>query len=136
MTVIADKFGHCVKCHRNLVYEQIIGDKPVTRFDTDYSEAEYLLDDGSKMRVAICKPCKEQLVEKDSVAIMDSVKQGWADEVAQLPWTAEKKQEHMDKYSKLEIVSRAEGIAPDVIEDKLIKYKEDKDGDSSEELHI
>ena len=136
MTVIADRFGHCVKCHRNLIYEQIIGDKPVSRFDTDYSEAEYLLDDGSKMRVAICKPCKETLSEEDNVSIMDCIKAGWTEEVEKLNWTAEKKQVHLDRYSKLEIISRSEGMPIDIIENKLTEYKESKNGDSLKNIHV
>ena len=76
--IIPDEYGYCVLCHRNLRYEQVINDKPMMRFSTDYDETEYLLDDGSKMRVAICKPCKNTLLTEHNSMVMDSVKAGWA----------------------------------------------------------
>ena len=121
-----DRYGHCVVCHKNMIYEQVIGQKVTKRFSVDYSETEYLLDDGSKMRVAICKPCKEKLTEADAPMIMECVKSGWVEEVKTLPWAEHKKKAYLDRYSKREIVCLSQGIEPDILEKKHKAYKEAK----------
>ena len=109
-TIDYDKFGHCIKCHRNLIVEQIIDQKPTKRFLPDYSEKEYVLDDGSRMRVAVCKQCKETLTDKDTPYIMKTVIAGWKKELETLHhWTEEKKEKYMDKYGKLKIVKESDG---------------------------
>ena len=123
MEVTYDKYGYCVLCHRNLRYEQVINDKVMMRFDTDYDETEYLLDDGSKMRVAICKPCKEKLTEEHNIEVMDSVKAGWVEEVKTLPWTEEKKQNYIDTYSQKEIVCFSDGVPEDVLKKAHADYQ-------------
>ena len=123
MSITYDCYGYCVLCHRNLRYEQVINDKVMMRFDTDYDETEYLLDDGSKMRVAICKPCKEKLTEEQNAEVMASVKAGWIEEVKVLPWSDEKKQDYIDNYSKKEIVCSSDGVTDDVLKKSHIDYK-------------
>jgi hypothetical protein len=110
-----------------MIYEQVIGQKVTRRFHVDYDETEYLLDDGSKMRVALCKPCKGNLTEVKNKEIMDCVIEGWREEVKTLPWSDEKKKDYMDRYSKKEIICMAEGVPKDILQKKLKKYKEDKD---------
>jgi len=122
MAVEFDKYGYCVKCHRNLRYEQVINNKVMMRFHTDYDEKEYLLNDGSKMRVCICKPCKSVLTEKDNKDIMDCVKAGWEEEVKTLPWTEDKKASYLDTYSKKEIVCSSDNVPTDVLSNKLAEY--------------
>jgi hypothetical protein len=122
-----DKYGHCVKCHKNMLIEQAIDGKVQQRFTTDYSETEYLLDDGSKMRVAICVDCKRGLTEKDIPKIMECVKKGWEVEVKDLKhWSEEKKTNYIKTYSKKEIVTHSENIPVDTLELKLKEYKEVK----------
>ena len=115
MSIDYDKYGYCVLCHRNLRYEQVINDKVMMRFSTDYEETEYLLNDGSKMRVAICKPCKEKLTEEHHTQVMDCVKAGWVEEVKTLPWSDKKKQDYIDIYSQKEIVCFSNGVPDDVL---------------------
>jgi uncharacterized CHY-type Zn-finger protein len=119
-----DKYGHCVKCHKNMLIEQSIDGKVQQRFTTDYSETEYLLDDGSKMRVAICVDCKKELTDKDIPKIMDCVKKGWEVEVKELKhWSEERKKSYLNTYLKKEIVTHSENIPDDTLELKLKEYK-------------
>ena len=123
MSIDYDKYGYCVLCHRNLRYEQVINDKVMMRFDTDYDETEYLLDDGSKMRVAICKPCKANLTEENNAEVMTSVKSGWEEEVKVLPWSDAKKKDYLDTYKQKEIVCFSDGVPDDVLTKAHIDYK-------------
>ena len=122
MSIDYDKYGYCVLCHRNLRYEQVINDKVMMRFSTDYEETEYLLNDGSKMRVAICKPCKEKLTEEHHTQVMDCVKAGWVEEVKTLPWSDKKKQDYIDIYSQKEIVCFSNGVPDDVLKKAHLDY--------------
>jgi hypothetical protein len=119
-TVDFDCFGHCVKCHRDLIQTQIIDSVPTKRFSVDYDETEYELDNGSKMRVAICKPCKAKLTEKDSPEVMACVKRGWKKEIEQLDWSDKKKADYSLKYDNLNIVSEPiKEVEVEPLEEKL-----------------
>lgn len=131
-TMDYDKFGHCVKCHKGMYVEQIIGGKPTIRFTPDYTEKEYLLSDNTRMRVAICKDCKGSMTEDDDDYVMSSVVKGWdvaTDELVKdkkkRNWDKKKKDEYMDTYSKLKIVCTSEDTDKDVLDDKFKKYKEE-----------
>ena len=105
--MIVDKFGHCLKCGKNLITEKIIEGvvKKVTL--PDYDQIQFLLDDGSKMRVAICKPCKAIVKEKDYPVLMKSVIAGWQREVNSLDhWDKAKKVAHMKVYKKKKIKNK------------------------------
>ena len=120
----ADRYGHCVMCHKNMLIEAVIDQKVQKRFTPDYSETEYLLDDGSKMRVAICEQCKINLLPKDENYIMKCVLEGWRAEVEGFNhWTREKKDNYMDRYSKRKIVCLSEKIPQDVLDKKLKEHK-------------
>jgi hypothetical protein len=122
-----DKHGHCVVCHEDMLYTEVIDNVPQKRLGPLYSEVEYLLDDGSKMRVAVCRNCKNELKDDDEEKkrIMDCVFKGWKHEVESIAtWDREKKEEHLKKYSKRKIISRSEGIGKDVIAKRLKKFKE------------
>ena len=108
-------------CHKDMVIEQIIDNVPTKRFTVEYDETEYTLDDGSKMRVAICKPCKYKLKDKDAKEIMDCVKRGWKKELESLHhWSEEKKITYMEQYDKLNIVSKPKlEVEVEPIEEKL-----------------
>jgi len=122
-----DRHGHCVVCHEDMFYMQIIDSKPQQRLSTLYSEMEYLLDDGSKMRVAICRDCKANLKDDDEEKgrIMDCVFKGWKHEVDKYShWDKDKKKDYFEKYSKKKIVTRSENTDEDVLQKKLKKFKE------------
>ena len=101
-----DKYGHCCLCHKNMIIEQVIDGKVQIRFTPDKDETQYLLNDGSKMRVSICKSCKKGLTDKDFTGIMASVMRGWEEEVKTLKWTKKKKRDYLNRYSKLKIVKQ------------------------------
>jgi len=122
-----DKHGHCVVCHEDMLYTQIIDEKPQKRLSPLFSETEYMLDDGSKMRVAICLDCKANLKDDDEEKkrVMDCVFKGWRHEIRKYShWDQDKKEDYLRKYSKRKIVTRSEKIDSDVLHKKLKKFKE------------
>ena len=122
-----DKYGHCVMCHRYLMYEKVIDGAVRLINSPDYSEEEFVINDGSRMRVAICDKCKEELTEDDNDKVMDCVIKGWDMETQYIPhWTEDMRKSHMDKYSKKNIMFQSAGMANDVVEKKLKIIKERK----------
>lgn len=119
-----DLHGHCVKCHEDMSYEEVIDGVMTKRLGPDYQEIEYMLNDGSRMRVAICRGCKELLKDDDNEKkeIMDCVYKGWVHELKSYShWSHEKKQNHLEVYSKKTIVSRTKGLGKDLLKKKLLK---------------
>lgn len=132
-TINFDKYGHCIRCHENLIIEQVIDGKLQTRLSPKYDETNYLLDDGSKMRVVTCKLCKPDVTEEMNEEIMACVIKGWEVETDLLvkdkgkpAWTKEKKKEYMEVYSKKGIVTIADGKDEGHLKKALRKYKEKK----------
>jgi hypothetical protein len=125
-----DRYGYCVKCGKYMISEAVIDGVSVQRFTPDYSEKQYLLSDGSKMRVAICIACKDAITDEDKKPIMQTVMNGWKAELDKLDWTKEKKQNYVDNYSKLEIVHHTDNTPSDILDIKFKEYKEKKNGDS------
>lgn len=118
-----DKYGHCIQCHTNLRTQQVVGGKVIDRLLPDYDETDFLLDDGSRMRVCMCKKCKPSYDEKDNKKVMDKVFRGWEYEVKEInKWSDEKKKDYLDRYKQRKIVCRSEGLPPDILENKYRKY--------------
>jgi hypothetical protein len=123
MPIDFDKYGHCVVCHKNMIIKQIIDQKEKERFTSDYDETEYLLSDGSKMRVAICRNCKFELKEGHSDKIMKTVHRGWVEEVKGIEgWDDKKRDAYLNKYSKLKIVCKSDNTPEDVLNDRLSEF--------------
>jgi len=107
-----DCIGFCALCHKSLIEEKVItgsNGKPEiqTVFTSDRTEIEVCLDNGSLMRVAMCKKCKSNYTVKDNKPLMESIVNGWEKEVEHLPhWTKDNKADYMKKYSKLKIKER------------------------------
>ena len=103
----ADKLHHCISCHINMVTERNLNGKIKKMLIPSYSEVTFKLEDGSKMRVAICRDCKVKLKEKDYKQIMKNVFSGWENEVKQLTkedkWTKQQAEEHLKQYKKKKI---------------------------------
>lgn len=119
-----DKYGHCVKCHRYLMVEKIIDQKIQLVNTPEYDEEEYLLDNGSRMRVATCKKCKAEITTDDESDIMKCVIKGWKIESDYLPhWTDKQRKDYMDEYGKRKIVCKAKGKDNDHLEKALKEYK-------------
>ena len=104
-----DKPGFCCKCHTEIAEfsgSDANGNMIISRLLGNADSAVFVLDDGSKMEVALCLNCKDSLQPEDVKEIMKSVVKGWRHELGFLKWDEEKKTKHMDKYSKLDITDR------------------------------
>jgi len=117
-----DKFGHCVVCGKKMIEEKVaIGDsgKPEVQivFTKDYDEEALFMDNGTHMRIAICKKCKEEELDYDK--IMETVVKGWEKEIESKGWTTEKIKEYFNNFGNLNIVCKFEDANLD--ENKL-KY--------------
>lgn len=130
-TIDYDKFGHCVVCHKNMLIEQVVGGVVEKRLSPEYKETEFLLNDGSRMRVAVCKKCKASDINKEDV--MKCVKKGWDKDSEDLVndkskpnWTSEKKDSYMSKMNRLEIVTKSEGIEERYLQKALDKFNKKK----------
>ena len=120
-----DKFGHCVICHKNLLITQVIEDRVQTRFTADKNEEIYLMNDGSKMRVSICTPCKDKLNGTEFSSVMESVFNGWKLELEDYDhWDKEKKESYLKKYSELEIISHTRGKDDASLTKIFLQHKE------------
>jgi hypothetical protein len=65
----------CRNCGKLLQTTQYVDGKIVTRLTPDYRETQYVMSDGSKMRVAICQDCLKGEVKDDK--IIKTVKKDW-----------------------------------------------------------
>lgn len=127
MAVDFDKFGYCVFCHKYLMEEKVMEGEVQLVFTKDRKETVFMLDDGSQMRVCICKGCKENLKESDHNVIMQSVVKGWEKEVESLVhWTEDQRIDHMVKYSKKKILFKSEGMKEKEAKEKFKKVKKEK----------
>lgn len=120
-----DLHGHCVSCHEDMSIIEIIDGKPQRRLTGKYMEEDYLLNDGSQMRVAICKDCKEGLKDDDEERsrIMDCVFKGWEHELKNYShWDDDKKSNHLKVYSQKRIVTRTKGLGKDMLKKRLKKF--------------
>lgn len=123
-----DKYGQCVLCHKPLLVERVVDNRVIVMPTADDDHAEYLLDDGSRMRVRICKGCKSKSeLNSDKVKnrIMKAVVNGWDLETKNLvedetrpDWTEERRKKYLDTYSKKSIDVLSEGLDAHVIEDR------------------
>jgi len=81
------------------------------RLSGSAKEIQFDLSDGSKMRVTICRECKDKHEVKDNSLIMASVIRGWEKEADELvadeakpQFDSKWKEAHMKVYSKKEII--------------------------------
>lgn len=121
-----DCLGHCVKCHKNMLIEQVIDGQLIQRFIPDYTEEEFLLDNGSKMRVVMCKDCQFVLTEDDHDSIMQCVVKGWNKEMEDGNWAENRKQNYRNDYFNLTIVSKSQYKTDDELKILLKQYKDKK----------
>ena len=121
-----DKYGHCVLCHKNMIIERVVDYKVVNMFSPEYEQTEFLLDDGSRMKVAVCKTCKRDTdfsgIETQE-NIMKAVVAGWELEVKGLiadekrpEWTEESGRKYLDKYGSKKILYHSENMTHGAVE--------------------
>lgn len=131
-----DLYGHCVKCHKCMLKEQVVDGKPIKRLTGECTDASFMLNNGSIMRVMICTSCKSNLKEEDKEKIMKSVYKGWEVETDLLitsryvnasknkTWDNDMKKEYLEKMKKLDIVTQTDGKDIDTLDRELKKYRQ------------
>jgi hypothetical protein len=65
----------CRNCGKLLQTTQYVDRQIATRLTPDYKEVQYVMSDGSKMRVAVCQECLKGEVSQDK--IIKTVKKDW-----------------------------------------------------------
>lgn len=126
-----DRFGHCSFCHKNLITKRVVDGKVIDMFLPEHDHTDFLLNNGSIMKVCMCKPCKESIdlnneeVHKD---IMQAVQKGWELETKLLvageikpQWTKEQGDKYLENMSKLDINCHADNVDKNVLEVKSRK---------------
>lgn len=122
-----DKYGHCAMCHKRLIKTAMTSDGPVEMFTSDHGEREFLLSDGSRMRVTMCKKCQKEFTETDADKLMTSIYKGWYIETQYIKkWDDDKRRDYLYGYLQKEIVCESGSLPNDVLETKLKKYRENK----------
>ena len=110
-----DLYGSCVCCHKEMLTTRVVdvpgkGMEERSWLMPEYTELKFKLDDGSIMRVAICRTCKVDVEEQDYKTIMKTVFNGWKKETKELvnqkKWTNEKRDKYLEKYGELKIDKR------------------------------
>lgn len=92
----------CVNCGKELMTEQYIDGAIRNRLTTDYDEVTYELNDGSKMRVAVCKKCQKAKKKVDNETVLKNVKSAWKRELTRISDTGVKSVDV--KYADTKIV--------------------------------
>ena len=100
----------CVNCGRELQIEQYIDGKIVNRLTTDYGEVTYELNNGSKMRVAVCKKCQKAKKKVDNEEVLSNVKSAWKRELTRVSDTGVKSVD--TKYADTKIVKASNDEKP------------------------
>lgn len=119
-----DVFGQCIECGCTMIEKKMINGQMQTVFTAQRGEVEYLLDDGSKMRVAMCKSDIEKLDGTELDYVMGAVVKGWQHELETYSkWDQEKKDKYMKKYGNLSIVTRSDNKEEDVVKKHFKEYK-------------
>lgn len=93
----------CVNCGKELMTEQYIDGQIRNRLTTDYDEVLYKLNDGSSMRVAVCKKCQKAKKKVDNEVVLKNVKSAWKRELTRISDTGVKSVDV--KYADTKIVS-------------------------------
>jgi len=130
-----DKYGHCVSCHKFMVVEKNINGKMIRMFTPEKTSLQVMLNDSSRMRVAMCVECKKNTKESDLPDVMASVYRGWQEEVKFLvdskkdnhkQWTREVGNKYLARQKLLEIVTVSENKSERKLNESVIKFKKGK----------
>ena len=121
-----DRFGHCVVCHQNLITKRVVDGKVIEMFLPIHGHTEFLLNNGSRMQVCICTPCKEKTDFEDSIVknnIMEAVQKGWLLEtnllIANGTWDKEHGQNYLNTMAFRTIDCHSENLAVNVIQERV-----------------
>jgi hypothetical protein len=91
----------CRNCGKLLQTTQYVDGKIVTRLTPDYRVTQYVMSDGSKMRVAVCQECLKGTVSSDS--IIKTVKKDW-DKALELKYGKKEATKLAKAYADVKIV--------------------------------
>jgi hypothetical protein len=121
-----DKYGFCVMCHINLITKRVVDGKVIEMFLPIHGETIFLLDNGSQMKVCMCKPCQQENDLQNPAVhsnIMDAVQKGWQLETKLLVENKTWDKEHGDKYletmSKRTIDCHCEHLAINALHNRI-----------------
>jgi len=80
----------------------------ITTLKANYRESIFQLNDGTKMVIALCEDCDDDIEPKHMAELMESEINGWQKEVDELlpGWTNDRKQSHMEECGKKFINNR------------------------------
>lgn len=124
-----DRFGHCCVCHKNMITKRVVDGKVIDMFLPDHDHTDFLLDNGSIMKVCMCKSCKANVdltSPKVHKYIMEACLKGWeletkaliADE--SLPnWNEDTAKIYLEKMSKLNIDCHSDSFSPVAVQDRV-----------------
>ena len=119
-----DVFGNCIMCGTNMIEERVIDGGKKIVFKANRDETTYLLDDGSRMRVAMCRKDKEGLDGTETDYVMKSVIRGWQHELETYSkWSQDKKDKYMSIYGKKRIVIRTDNKEDDAVKKHFHEFK-------------
>ena len=120
-----DRFGHCVVCHKHLITKRVVDGQVIDMFLPIHDHTDFLLDNGSIMKVCICKPCKESVDLSDPTVhsnIMDAVYKGWeletkilVEDEGQPLWTKEHGEKYLHDMAQLNISEHADNLDKNVL---------------------
>jgi len=123
-----DRFGFCVLCHKNLITERVVDNQVIKMFLPIHGHADFMLDNGSIMKVCICNPCKESVDLNDEQIhknIMEAVQKGWELETKALiadnnypDWNEESGKAYLERMSKLNIDCNSDNMNQSEITDR------------------
>jgi hypothetical protein len=111
-----------------MIEDKMINGRMQTVFTAQRGEVEYLLDDGSKMRVAMCIDDIAKLDGTETEYIMSAVKRGWQHELETYSkWGQDQKDKYMERYGKLVIVTRTDNKSDDAVKRHFKEHKVKKE---------
>jgi hypothetical protein len=121
-----DTFGYCCKCGKCMISHQVIDGIFKIKLSGEYTTVLYRLNDGSNMRVAMCSHCANNLTgdKEETDMIMAKVWRGWQKETETYShWEEERKAKYLEEYSKKRIVTRADKLDSNIVDNIFLKYK-------------
>lgn len=151
-----DRFGHCVCCHRNMITKRVVDGKVIDMFLPDHDHTDFLLNNGSIMKVCMCKSCKEKVdltSPKVHGYIMEACMKGWELETKMLiadpaypAWNEDSAKAYLEKMSTLQIDIHADSVSPIIVQNRVkeltaimaegLKLREIKNSEEVEILEV
>lgn len=123
-----DRYGHCCVCCRNLITQRVVDGKVIEMFTPEHGHTDFLLDNGSIMKVCMCSICKNTYDLKDPEIhkeIMAAVMKGWELETdvmvadKNLPeWTEQSQKVYLDRMGKLNIDCHSDSLSEIAVQDR------------------